>query len=79
MSAKHELVWLAPGETAPERDWCIIQFHESMINIAENTTGSYLLIALPNATKLNGSYDTSEIFKYIKNNRRHREQAKLED
>jgi hypothetical protein len=28
---------------------------------------------------LNGSYDTSEIFKYIKNNRRHREQAKLED
>ena len=61
----HELIWLAPGETVPERGGHTIQSPKMMVTIAWNTNGFHVLADLPKGVKFNATYYTTEILPHI--------------
>jgi hypothetical protein len=66
LSAERELIWLAPGETVPERERYMTQSPKLMAVVAWNITGFQVLATLPTGTKFNIRYYTSEILEQIR-------------
>jgi hypothetical protein len=61
----HELIWLAPGETIPERGRHTIQSPRMMVTIAWNTNEFYVLADLPKGVKFSSTSYTTEILPHI--------------
>ena len=66
-STDHERMWLAPGETVPDRERHLIQSPKMMITIVWNPSGFHIVTALPKGLKFNACYYTREILQENKN------------
>jgi hypothetical protein len=57
----HDLMWLRPGETVPDRERYTIQSPKLMVTIVWNPNGFHVVDALPKAGKFNAHYYTGNI------------------
>jgi hypothetical protein len=64
-STDHEMIWLAPGGTIPEKEKHMIQSPQLMKTVAWNTSGFQVIEALPKCTHFNASYYSTQILEQI--------------
>jgi hypothetical protein len=60
-STDHERIWLAPGETLPDRERHAIQSPKFMLTRVWGGPGFYVVKLLPKGGTFNASYDADEI------------------
>jgi hypothetical protein len=58
---EHEMMWVSPGETVPDRERQTIQSPELMLTIVWNPSEFHIAKSLPKGTKFNAQYDVNNI------------------
>ena len=61
LSNEHDLMWMAPGETVPDRERQTIQSPKLMLTVVWNPSGFHVVKALPKGAKFNSQYYTNNI------------------
>jgi uncharacterized membrane protein len=68
-------MWMAPGETAPDRERQIIQSPKLMPTIVWNLRRFHVMKVLQKGMKFNSQYDTNKIVASISDWRQEREES----
>jgi hypothetical protein len=61
----HDLMWMRPGETIPDRERYTIQSPKCRVTIVWNPSGFHVVDALPKADKFNAYDDVDDILTAI--------------
>jgi hypothetical protein len=66
----HDLMWMAPGEIVPDREWQSVQSPKLMLTIVWNPIGIHIVKSLPKGGKFSAQYYTNNILLAISDWRR---------
>jgi hypothetical protein len=70
LGTEHEMMWVSPGETVPDRERQKTQSPKLMLTVGWNRRGFHVAKSLPEGTKFNSEYSVNNILIEISDWRR---------